>query len=323
MAASDRRVLLVTRRTRLEGVLAAYGTRGQARFCLVQARRRLELSEEESEAAFEDMQREHAAQERAREEVRRQLEGLLPVQAVDRQLLPTMRLGPSDIVAALGQDGLVANVAKYALSRPILGINPDPERFDGVLLPFLPGQIRGAVKALLAGRAELEPVTLAEARLQDGQRLLAFNDLFVGVRTHASARYRLRAGRDWEQQSSSGVLVSTGAGSSGWLSSVLNMAQGVCKAFATETKPPALHMERHDRRLAWTVREPFASRTSGVRHIAGLLDPGKAITIESLMEDDGVIFSDGVHADSLVFRAGAVAEIRAAEEQALLVRNTG
>ena len=51
------------------------------------------------------------------------------------------------------------------------------------------------------------------ARLNDGQRLLAFNDFLIGHRTHVSARYRLTWHGRTETQSSSGILVSTGAGS--------------------------------------------------------------------------------------------------------------
>jgi hypothetical protein len=72
-------------------------------------------------------------------------------------------------------------------------------------------------------------VTLAEAALDDGQRLLAFNDLFIGARTHVSARYRISFGGGAEPHSSSGVLVSTGAGSTGWLSSVFAMSGAVSR----------------------------------------------------------------------------------------------
>jgi len=37
----------------------------------------------------------------------------------------------------------------------------------------------------------MREVTMAEARLQDGQRILAFNDLFIGASSHISARYKI------------------------------------------------------------------------------------------------------------------------------------
>jgi NAD kinase len=115
-------------------------------------------------------------------------------------------------VVTLGQDGLVANTAKYAGAQPIVAVNPEPGRFDGILLPFLPGKARGTLVQLLESKAKFREVTLAAVTLQDGQRLLAFNDLFLGARSHVSAQYRISCGEHAEVQSSSGVLVSTGAG---------------------------------------------------------------------------------------------------------------
>src|SRR6478752_7184249 len=92
---------------------------------------------------------------------------------------------------------------------------------------FAPATLGRALDRVLTGHAAFRQVTLAEARLSDGQRLLAFNDLFLGAASHVSARYRLDAGSGFESQSSSGVIVSTGAGSTGWLSSIFTMASGV------------------------------------------------------------------------------------------------
>jgi NAD kinase len=136
--------------------------------------------------------------------VRRELDLRLPRQAIDRALVPTYTFTAKDVVVVLGQDGLVANVAKYAGAQPLVGVNPDPERFDGVLLPIAPAGTRASVTRVLQGRAAMRAVTLAEIRFGDRQRLLAFNDLFIGMRTHTSARYRVR-GRTWRQRPAPGV----------------------------------------------------------------------------------------------------------------------
>jgi hypothetical protein len=226
--------------------------------------------------------------------------------------------GPLDLVVTLGQDGLVANTAKYAGSQPIVGINPDPARFDGILLPFTATEARSAVAQALEGRAATRQVTLAEAVLGDGQSILAFNDLFLGARSHVSARYRLRAGDREEVQSSSGVLVSTGAGSTGWMSSVFNMAAGVARFTGGSSGAP-MRLEWEDTRLLYAVREPFRSRHSAADLVAGMVEPGEELVLESRMPSGGVIFSDGVEADFLDFNSGAVASIRAAGRRAVLV----
>jgi len=222
----------------------------------------------------------------------------------------------------VGQDGLVANVAKYVGAQPIVPINPDPERFDGVLLPFRPHEAHGAVTRVLEAKAKLREITLAEARLADGQRLLAFNDLFIGARSHVSAQYELRAPgteRKTELQSSSGVLISTGAGSTGWLSSVFNMAASVTSFLGEPSTAKPMQLAWEDPRLVYVVREPFVSRHSQATLVAGVVRPGETLTLESRMPVGGVVFSDGVPTDALDFNAGAIASISAAPHRTKLV----
>ena len=327
----DQKIIVVTRKTRLAEVLQRFHTRSQARFYLARAKeienlregpspgrrrasRTLEAAREEGE--FSEYQREDDRYQRALESLERGLDFGLKVQKVDRSFLPTLVFGPEDIVVTVGQDGLVANTAKYALGHPIVAVNPDPERIDGILLPFTTGEAAGAVRAVLDGRARYREVTLARAELADAQVLLAFNDLFVGNRTHISARYRIELGPRSEPQSSSGVLVSTGAGSTGWLSSVFNMAEGIGQAFEGGHR---VRLEWQDPRLAFVVREPFVSRQSRAGIVAGLIEQGRELVIESFMPSNGVIFSDGVEADYLEFNTGAIARVRAADERARLV----
>ena len=221
-------------------------------------------------------------------------------------------------MVTLGQDGLVANTAKYVGKQPVVAVNPDPERFDGILLPFLPGQTGRALEEVISGKCRIRSVTLAEACLNDGQRLLAFNDLFLGAQTHVSARYRIRWAKAEEPQSSSGVLVSTGAGSTGWVSSVFNMASGVAALAGGHTVKP-MRLDWEDRRLLFVVREPFISRHSKAGIVAGIVEHQQTLELDSLMPSGGVIFSDGVEADFLQFNSGSSVIVRAAAETAQLV----
>ena len=301
------KLVLVTRRTRLEELIERFNTRGQARFYI-----------EHAGGDFTEYEAEHDAYHRALDQLRRDLELGLPRQTIDRGLVPTYTFTARDLVVTLGQDGLVANVAKYVGEQPLIGVNPDPLRFDGILLPFLPGDAREGAVRVLEGRAMTNAVTLASIRLDDGQELLAFNDLFIGTRTHTSARYRIRVGGASEAQSSSGVLVSTGAGSTGWMSSVFNMAAGVT-AFVGGRSVRPKPMSWEDRRLLFAVREPFISRHSQASIVAGLIDADEEIVLESLMPSGGVIFSDGIETDFLEFNSGATGHVRRAAHSARLV----
>lgn len=301
------KIVLVTRKTRLAELIERFNTLAQAKFYI-----------EHAGGNFQEYQLEDEVYRQSAGVVRRSIELGLKVQEIDRGLVPTFTFLPEDLVVTLGQDGLVANTAKYVGKQPVIAVNPDPERFDGILLPFLPDQAKRAIEQAIIGKCRIRSVTLAEARLNDGQRLLAFNDLFLGAQSHVSARYRIRWDKTDEPQSSSGVLVSTGAGSTGWVSSVFNMASGVAALAGGHTVKP-VHLNWEDRRLLFVVREPFISRHSRANIIAGILEQQQGLELESLMPSGGVIFSDGIEADYLQFNSGSSVIVRAAEETAQLV----
>jgi NAD kinase len=305
------KIVLVTRKTRLEELVARFNTHAQAKFYI-----------EHAGGDFSAYVAEHEAYFRSLETVRRAVEKGLKLQVMDRLLVPTYLFSKSDLVVTLGQDGLVANTAKYVAGQPILAVNPDPERFDGVLLPFEPTGVGAGLDRAIAGTAQVRHVTMAEARLKDGQRLLGFNDLFIGAQTHVSARYRIRFGDTLENHSSSGIIVSTGAGSTGWLSSVLNETSGILRFLGgNPIRPIRMHWE--EERLLFVVREPFVSRHSQASVVAGGISSGAPLSLESQMPSGGVIFSDGVEADHLDFNSGAIASIGIAPEKANLVTVEG
>jgi len=305
------KIVLVTRKTRLEELVERFNTRKQAKFYI-----------EHMGLDFSDYEQEHEVYADAVRRLKHDLGDLgRKLQFIDWTYLPNFIFTPQDAVVTVGRDGLVVNTAKYLDGQPVVAVNPDPSRNDGVLLPFTTQTAREGMARVLEERASYHTITMAEARLNDGQRLLAFNDFYVGQRTHVSSRYSLSWHGKTERQSSSGVLVSTGAGSTGWLSSTQNMAQAVSGLLLNGQAPslPQLRLAWDDPRLAFVVREPFRSRASDVRLAAGLIDAGEELRLESHMPEGGVIFSDGVEADTLAFNAGAVAVVRAADKKTRLV----
>jgi hypothetical protein len=242
------------------------------------------------------------------------------MQFIERGFLPNFVFTPQDLIVTVGRDGLVVNTAKYLHGQPIVAVNPDPERIDGILVPFTAEKAKAGVGRVLEEKARFHTITMAEVHLNDGQSLLAFNDFYLGQRTHLSSRYRLAWHGRTEEQSSSGVLVVTGAGSTGWFSSTQNMADAVTHLLMPDApRLPRLRLAWDDPRLAFVVREPFLSKASKVNLAAGLLDAGEELQLESRMPDGGVIFSDGVEADAIAFNSGAVATVRTSERQTRLV----
>ena len=309
------RIILVTRKTRLDGLVERFNTLGQAKFYI-----------EHSGGDFSLYDREHARYMAALSELRVSLQRLAKLHEIERGFLPNYIFTSSDLVVTIGIDGLVVNTAKYLDGQPVVAVNPDPAHIDGILLPFDVRSAIPVVEKALRGQMQIRQISMAETILNDGQTLLAFNDFFVGAKSHISARYQIRFGEREEHHSSSGVIVSTGVGSTGWLSSLFNMANGMYEVFSTHQTQEAgaqtiipLRMKWESDRLVFIVREPFVSKTSGAEIVGGLVTPEFPLVIESEMAEGGVIFSDGVEIDFLPFNSGAIATITLAKKKTQLV----
>ena len=310
------KVVVITRKTELEELTMRFNTVSQAQFYLEHAGR-----------DFAPIAQAHAAYHEVLAGVRHTLPRSLKNQVVERSFLPQFTFGEADLVITIGPDGLVVNTAKYLQQQPILPLNPDPQHIDGVLLPFNAQNFSSALDRSLHNEQPLKKVTMAEAHLSDGQTLLGFNDLFIGARTHVSARYEIAQGHGNRQRkelhSSSGIIVSTGAGSSGWLQSIYAGAAGVVKALGGEVITPINNgrMAWDTQELVYAVREPFPSKITGTALTFGVINKNQPLTITSHMADNGVIFSDGVEADYLQFNAGSTATIGIAKRQAHILVN--
>ena len=135
----DRKIVVVTRRTRLEELIARFNSAAQARFYL-----------EHLGADFADYQRDFDTYRAARDRVMQAVAEVPRRKVMDRQFLPNFLFGPDDIVVALGQDGLVANTMKYLAGQPLVGVNPDPGRPSSTVHPeFRP--ISGGASSTGAG----------------------------------------------------------------------------------------------------------------------------------------------------------------------------
>lgn len=305
----ERKVVLVTRRTRLEELVARHNTLGQARFYV-----------EHLGADFGDYLVENEAYARSLRIAVQALEAWGRYQILDRQMLPNFVFAPSDIVVALGQDGLVANAMKYLEGQPLIGVNPEPGRWDGVLLPFEPADLGRVLTETAGERRPIKPVTMAQAALPDGQVLLAVNDLFIGSRSHTSALYELSYAGKTEFQSSSGLIVSTGLGSTAWMKSVVTGSMAIAQSVGMQPGRAAYQTRAWDApTLEFAVREPFPTRASQTTLVHGQFAQDAPIRIRSRMPDNGIIFSDGIESDFLRFTAGMLATVSVSDAQGQLV----
>ncbi|KZZ48115.1 sugar kinase, partial [Oleiphilus sp. HI0122] len=214
--ASSARVVMITRKTRVQELIERFNSWSQAKFYL--EHNQVDVSDylDEHETYLEQVKR-------AETYLRQQGQ----FQRIDRSMLPNYQFGAQDIVVVIGQDGLVANTLKYLANQQVIGVNPDEARFDGQLLAFTVRDLVDVIPASSANQVDTREVTFAKVETNDGQSMRAVNDFFIGPKSHTSARYTLRWKNREEMQSSSGIIVSTGFGSTGWFQSILAGAMGV------------------------------------------------------------------------------------------------
>ena len=122
---TENKIVLIKRKTRLEDLIARYNTIAQAKFYI-----------EHLGSDFSDYIAEDERYKKVVSAVHSELEPFGRVQVVDREYVPNFIFGEQDVVVVVGQDGLVANTLKYLTTQLLIGVNPDPARWDGVLLPF-------------------------------------------------------------------------------------------------------------------------------------------------------------------------------------------
>ena len=295
MAVIAPRAVFVIRETDYEALLARHATRGQARFFLES--RGQSLAEVEARHA-----RFHAVLAQARAAVPGEWRQAL----TRRGDLDRFLFAPEDVVVTVGQDGLVANVAKYLRDQPVLGVNPAPDLYDGALARIAVERLGSLLPASAAGAAPVERRTLVQAVLDTGQRLLALNEIFVGHRSHQSARYRIEAEGAAEDQSSSGLIVASGTGLTGWARSI------------GEATHLTLGIGAEEEAVGYWVREPFPSVATGTTVRAGKL-AGAALSVTSRMNDGGVVFADGIEQDFIAFDWGRRVELGPAARRLNLV----
>lgn len=333
-------IVIVRNNTRLEQLVQRFNTQSQAKFYMKQqkvnylskqsinpfskskanAEIEIEAEAEEAENDFNQYEEENSRFYTSLSKIQDTLSKRLKTKVIEANFLSNYLFTERDLIVVIGQDGLVANTAKYVNRIPIVAINPDPEQYDGILLPFNKDNFIGAVDQVLKGDYNFTEVTMGEAKLDDGQRLLSFNDFFIGPLNHTSARYKITYRYESEDHSSSGVIVSTGAGSTGWLSSLFNMVNGMNRTFAGASSLKQDIIPHDANELVFVVREPFKSKTSQADIIAGKILQDEKLIIESYMPHNGVIFSDGIQTDFIAFNSGAIVEIGIAPEKAILVK---
>lgn len=286
MSSLPPRVVLLSRRTEFDHLMARHGTRGQIEFFL-----------ESREQNLEEIEARHNLQVSTLKKARQLIPADWSVAEIQRQDLDRFLFTPNDLIVAVGQDGLVANLAKYLDGQPVIGLSPDLKSGEAILTASTIKDLSGLYRDVFKRKVKIQNRTMVEARLDDGQTLSALNEIFIGHQSHQSAKYLIRHGKTEEYQSSSGVIVASGTGITGWAKSILR---------ATKRKA---QLQPDDGEALFFTREPWPSRNSQVGLNFGHVSERHKLTLTSRMNERGTIFADGIETDFLKFDWGTKVRI--------------
>lgn len=286
---------MVSRRSELDELLLRHGTRAAAGYFLGQRGRSLD-----------EVTERHLALEQALSTVNAAVPGDWRRGHVDRDDLARFLFAPEDIVITVGQDGLVANVAKYLNGQPVIGFNPEPARNPGVLARFTRLH-KSFLHRVAEGRATTQARTMVQATLDDGQQITGLNEIYIGHSSHQSSRYVITVPSGTERHSSSGVVVGTGTGATGW-----------CMSIAGERAQTTSLPGPQEPKLCWFVREAWASPATQADRTVGYLAEAQELTMTSESERL-VAFADGVETDHLVLSWGQRVRVGLAHRHLTLV----
>ncbi len=183
------------------------------------------------------------------------------------------------LLVSVGGDGTLLDSSHCVLRVPILGVNSDPlrsvARFSGCNLKTFPA----VLKAYLEGSLKPTPVSRLEFWVNGRKNpWLILNDLLVTTLSPAgTSRYVLKVGTAAEEQMSSGIWISTAAGSTAAIFSAGGKAL-----------PPT------SRKFQYVVREAYQKKFGTRRLLKGILDPGRSLEVVSRMKE-GRLFVDGAN----------------------------
>jgi len=242
-----------------------------------------------------------AEQKRAVDAVRRALKSrkIAFAESSLAKLNATLRreLAVADLVISIGGDGTLLCASHYVRDGMVIGVNSAPGDSVGHFCSANRENFAERLDAILD--LKWRPVELARLQVTlEGKPLqeLALNDVLVAhYSPAATTRYLIEVGDHFEEHRSSGVWISTAAGSTAGIGSA-----------------GGRRMPLRSRHIQFLVRELYYEPDREYELTRGLVPPDSGVTVASKMPD-GRLYIDGARAQYL-FPFGARMHIEIAQE---------
>jgi len=195
-----------------------------------------------------------------------------------RDELNKERVENYDLILSVGGDGTLLRVSHFVNNAAILGINSNPKTSEGVLCYATRYDLKEKLTRIIDGNFGIKKLTRARVFfINAGRNYDALNEIYVGsAKSYHISRYILKFGSVEEEQRSSGIIITTGAGSRAWYGSIIK------ESFNPEMKE-----------LRFVVREPYRGKLVKFNLIKGKLDANKKLYIKSKMAN-GIVAVDSI-----------------------------
>ncbi len=206
------------------------------------------------------------------------------------------------LVVTVGGDGTLLDASHLVGKTPVLGVNSDPSRSVARFSGCRGENFRSVLREYLQGK--LGPARVPRLQFSlNGVKAgwLVLNDLLVTTLSPAgTTRYILKVGGRVEEQMSSGVWISTAAGSTAAILSAGGRALPVSA-----------------KKFQYVVREAYQRKFGTRKILKGILGGGQVLEVVSRMKE-GRVFVDGASL-FLPFKTGDRLKVRLSNQPLNLI----
>ena len=213
---------------------------------------------------------------------------------VDRDKLKEEQFLGKNLVIPVGGDGTFLRASQFVKTQLIFGVNADAKNKEGFFMQSDKSNFEPRLKKIMNNKFKIKKLPRLEARI-DNHKIwnFALNEFFIGPKkSYHAAKYIVQIKNKKERQKSSGILVTTPAGSYAW-----------ARACSNKTLP----LDSKD--YQFVVREPYEGNVfKNYKLKYEVLSKTEKVNVYSEMLD-GVIVADSVGKE-FTFKNGSKAAIK-------------
>ncbi len=173
-----------------------------------------------------------------------------------------------DLVISIGGDGTALSAGHYIVHQKLLAVNANPKKSEGALTTLNIDELDKKLEQIISGNYKVEKLERIEVSINGKmQKPIALNEIFIAnEKAYLVSKYilKIRKGNNLREEGhkSSGLIFSTGTGSTAWFKS----AGG--KPFSPQAKY-----------VKMIVREPYLWRLSNFSITKEVVDEHEEVEV--------------------------------------------